>query len=114
MWKWLHHILEPHCEHCLDERETNRICQSCETLKSQLASANHREEQLLDRILELTNPEKPEPKQVEIAKESLKPRYTPFAVRRQMLEEEDRARAKVIAENKRQTQEILAKSQSVE
>lgn len=108
LFKWIHHILEPHCEHCLDERETNRICQSCETLKSQLTSANYREEQLLARILELTNPVKPEPRQIEVPQE-LKPRNVSWQVRRQMLEENDRAQAKVIAENRKQVSDIKAK-----
>lgn len=114
--KWLHHLLEPHCEHCREERETNRVCQSCETLKSQLATANHREQQLLVRILELTNPVKPEPRQIELPPEALKPKYTPWEVKRQMLEENDREKARVIAQNKKQTEEVLArnKSQSVE
>jgi len=85
-------LLNPHCEHCREEREESRVCPSCETLKSQLEAVNHEKNRLLDRLLtpivEAT-PAQPE-------REITKPINIPWNVRRQMLEREDRERAKLI------------------
>lgn len=89
---WLHRLFNPHCEHCREEREESRVCSSCETLKSQLESVNHEKNKLLDRLLEkpvleaTTQPER----------EITKPINIPWNVRRQMLEREDRERARLI------------------
>lgn len=106
MWTWLHHLLEPHCEACALERQDKRICQSCETLKSQLATANHEKQQLLNRILELTAPAQKESPRTEELPEQLKPRTIPWQVRKQMLEEEDRQKAVIL----RQQQEAAKKA----
>jgi hypothetical protein len=75
-------------------RKESRTCESCETLRSQLELVNYEKKQLLDRILE--RPEK------ETTKESnsvvLPPRNIPWNVRRQLLETEDRERAKLMRE----------------
>jgi hypothetical protein len=114
MWKWIHHLLEPHCEHCKQERdeakEENKLCLSCETLRSQLATANHREEQLLARILELTAKPAAEPAPRIIAPELLKPRAMPWRVKQQMLEEEDRNEARIIAEQRELRAKALAET----
>ena len=90
---WIHQLLNPHCEHCHDERESAKVCQSCETLKGQLENVNFEKDKLLARILERPNVET-----------STQPERTitvptgniPWAVRRQMLEREDRERAKLM------------------
>lgn len=117
MLKWIHHLLEPHCKDCREERELAReeskVCLSCETLKSQLATANHEKQQLLNRVLELTTPPKTEVKPTIITPEALKPRSVPWRVRQQMLEEEDRNLAKTLADRQRQVKEAELQQQNV-
>lgn len=71
--------------------QENKICASCETLKLQLEIANYEKQQLLNRLLAPPvteeRPVAPEPTTV------LRPRNVPWAVRRQMLEREDRIKA---------------------
>jgi hypothetical protein len=89
-----HEFFNPHCEHCKDERNESHVCQSCEILKSQLERLTFENSQLMNRILE-----KPT---IETTKEptmvTLPSRNVPWNVRRQMLEQEDREKAKLIRE----------------
>lgn len=73
------------------------ICKSCETLKLQLAIANDEKRALLDRILEKPVAE------ATLNTDDLKPivpRTLPWNARRQALEAEDRAAAKILKQNK--------------
>lgn len=76
----------------LQIRREARICESCEILKHQLEVVYYEKKALLDRLLE-----KPI---VETTKESnvvtLPSRDIPWNVRRQLLETEDRERAKLL------------------
>lgn len=119
MLKWLHHLMNPHCEHCLREErirheeerqrrledlqreEDSKVCESCETLKAQLAIANQEKGELLARLIE-----KPEPELEREAPQVTRPRSIPWAVRRQILEEEDRARARALKGAAQSTQEL--------
>jgi len=92
MINWIHHLFNPHCEHCREEREESRVCPSCETLKSQLESVNHEKNKLLDRLLTPPVVETV----VQPVREITAPVNIPWNVRRQMLEREDRERAKLI------------------
>jgi hypothetical protein len=93
----------------LQIRREARVCDSCETLKHQLEVANFEKKQLLDRLLE-----KPV---VEPAKEPTmvtKPLGIPWHVRRQILEQEDREKAKLLREApKPQSTEDLEKELDV-
>jgi len=92
--KWLHHLLNPHCPDCKEEREDSKVCESCETLKAQLALSNHEKERLLNRLLE-----KPNENQVTSTpdvKPLLPSSGIPWRVRRQALESEDREKAKLL------------------
>lgn len=82
----------------LDIRQTHRaekVCESCETLKSQLATANHEKAILLSRIME-----KPEPvveRTVAPTMQHVIPKAAmPWKVRQQMLEANDREKARAI------------------
>jgi hypothetical protein len=78
----------------LQIRKEARICESCETLKHQLEVVNYEKKQLLDRLLE-------KPAVVEQPKEPIaitKPSHLPWAIKRQMLEAEDRERARLLRE----------------
>jgi hypothetical protein len=95
MLKWLHHLFNPHCKDCLDERELGKICISCETLKTEVARLRSDNERLLDRLLEKPEPEverviAPEPR-------APLPRPTGWRVQRQILEQESRERARILS-----------------
>lgn len=111
MLNFIHKLLNPHCEHCAQERrekleaeklarleqreelKDNSICPSCETLQRQLEIKNHECEQLLAKLLR--EPEAPIA-QTAPAININKPRTVPWAVRRQMLEAEDRKKAQLL------------------
>jgi len=73
---------------------TDAPCETCEILRMQLAESNAERKDLLHRLLE--------PKQVEppsIPNEEhvpITPQFTPWRVKQQMLEAEDRAKAKLM------------------
>ena len=75
------------------EVKGNKVCESCETLKQQLEIANYEKKQLLNRMLE-----KPEPIPVEPLKEIMPPKSLPWRARRQILEAEDREKARAMRE----------------
>lgn len=100
MWKWIHHILEPHCPECKAELEDSRICQSCETLKHQLEVMSYTQRELVKTITEISKPEVPVSNEVRDY-EPIKPRTVPWQVKRQLLEEEDRVKARIISENEK-------------
>lgn len=107
----LHRFLNPNCDHCvhLDELEFERKresthCQSCDTLRQMLDTANREKERLLDLIIEKN---KPEPRYE--GSEVLNPIRTaqlPWRARQAMLEAEDRKKAQVLREH----QELLKNS----
>lgn len=94
--KWFHHLFNPHCPDCV---EADR-CESCEVFRQLLESERHEKNKLIDQIIELTKPE-----QVIEVKKSVDDKIPinanmTWKVRRQILEQEDRTRAKVLAEQK--------------
>ena len=100
MLNFIHRLLNPHCEHCAQERrekreelKDNKVCASCETLQRQLEIKNHECEQLLDKLLK--EPEAPVTQSAPPISQ-VKPRTVPWAVRRQMLEAEDRKKAELL------------------
>jgi hypothetical protein len=95
MFKWIHHLLNPHCEHCTTEKENAKQCASCDTLRSQLASKTHECEVLLDRLLNPKVPETSNTGPVEVTRPN-PTRNTTWGVRRQMLEEQDRKAAQLM------------------
>jgi len=93
MSNWIHRLLNPHCPHCAEEYERDMVCPSCEILKQQLDVANLEIRRLLDKILE-----KPQPESIKPPPEITPPRNVPWSVRRQMLEAEDREKARLMRE----------------
>lgn len=94
MIHWLHHLFNPHCPECRDEK----ICQSCETLTLQLSIANAEKKQLLESILSFSRPAEIVTKEVKL--EDIKPKAVTWAVRKQMLESEDRKTAELMTKRK--------------
>lgn len=90
MSNWFHRFFYPHCVHCANEN----ICESCETLREQLARANEEKKQLLETILESVKPKVEVPVQTEVKLEQ--PRQMPWRVKREMLEAEDRQKAMLL------------------
>ena len=95
MFQWLHHLLNPHCEHCLLIEQEKRICLSCETLRTQLAEANYEKKQLLNRLLSQPLATEQVTKQslgfeVESESKPLPSKRLPWPAQRARLEEEDR------------------------
>ena len=96
MIRWIHHLLEPHCPHCREEEQDKSICQSCEPLKHQLEIANYEKKQMMETILRMSNPQSMLPIAKAEIPEQIKSRTIPWVVRRQMLEAEDRERARLM------------------
>jgi len=94
MTNWFHRLFNPHCPHCLDEMKESKVCASCETLKEQLESITHEKNKLLDRLLAPPVVETV----VQPVREVTKPVNVPWTVRRQMLEKEDREKARLMRE----------------
>ena len=92
MTNWFHKLFNPHCPSCYENDKDNKVCQSCETLKIMLEQSNYEKKQLLDKLL---NPIQSE-KSVPVEYEPIQPKNIPWAVRRQMLEAEDRIKAKLM------------------
>lgn len=92
MIKWLHHLLQPHCEHCIELAREARVCNSCESLKLYIARLELEKDRLLNEVLH-----KPEPIAAveETELKPILPRYVPFRVRQQELEANDRKKAQL-------------------
>lgn len=98
MFGWIRELLEIRYE--FRERRTrlknevrheHKLCQSCETLKQQLEIANYEKQQILTKLLKEPTPEPTTPP-VEITR----PRALPWNIRRQLMEREDRERARLL------------------
>jgi len=77
------------------EYKAPRVCESCETLKISVDSLRQDNHRLLSRLLEQPNiPNEPATDNIT----PIKPRHTPWKVRQQMLEENDRHKAKLMRE----------------
>jgi len=69
-------------------------CESCEILREQLHKSDAERQNLLHRLLDK---DKPEPPQVSTEEfQPVTPQFTPWRVRQQMLEAEDRQKAKLM------------------
>jgi len=108
MLRWIHQLMNPHCEEC----KADKICISCETLREQLSIANYERSQLVNQIIRLTTPATETKSEIEQEFKPIKPKPIPWNVKRQMLEEEDRKLAQVI---KSKDEEIkIAKTMTTE
>ena len=80
-------------------------CETCEVLRLQLDESNRERRELLHRLLDKDKPEPP----ASVPTEELKPitpQYTPWRVRRQMLESEDRKTAQLMQDKKKEIEEL--------
>jgi hypothetical protein len=118
--KWIHRLLNPHCEHCaaerkeqielerlarIDEREEikdSTHCESCDTLRRQLEIRNHEYDLLLNRLLAKPEPVVEDKTPVEVSR----PRNIPWRVRQQELEAADRERARLLKDAPKPVSEL--------
>lgn len=79
----------------LKKEYKTKVCESCETLKIQVEQLRYDNERLVNRVLE-----KPEPiREPSLPSGDMKPignKFTSWRMRQQMLEAEDRQRAKIL------------------
>src|SRR5687767_6423356 len=94
MTNFFHRLFNPHCSHCADELRDNKVCNSCEVLKTQLEAANYQINQLTQAWI---NKDKIviSPPSTEVLK-LIMPRHVPWRVRQQELEAEDRKAAELM------------------
>jgi len=79
-------------------------CESCEILREQLHKSDAERRDLLHRLLE---PAKAEPPSVQSEEHvPITPQFTPWRVRQQLLEQEDRVKAKLMKERAREVDEL--------
>lgn len=102
MFAWLRELLEIRAEFqsrkleivSAERQDLLEVCNSCETLKSQLEIANYEKKVLLDKLLQ----EPTIPLVSEAPVEISRPKTLPWRVKRQLLEQEDRERARLMRE----------------
>ena len=100
---WIHHLFQPHCEQCKNDSEEREVCKSCEILKQQLEIANFEKSQLLNMITSKPAPEE----RAEINYDKVKPKMITWRVRQQMLEAEDRERARILREQRKSDDKVI-------
>lgn len=98
MFRWLREFLEIVHESRqrkleLIQESNEKKCESCEILKVELQRVNIEKERLLNRLLE-----KPIDPPVNNPVDITPPRQIPWAVRKQMLQAEDREKARLMRE----------------
>ena len=69
-------------------------CESCEILRERLLQSDAERKELLHRLLDKDTPEPPPAKEEDLV--PIKPQFTPWRVRQQMLEAEDRKKAQLM------------------
>lgn len=114
MSNWLHRLFNPHCPQCLADKleDVNPVV---EELKTELTSLRYDRDRLLKHILEggqsvrinANIPNNVQAEESEPIRIGNKP--MPFAVRRAMLEAEDRAKAAKLAEFSKNQEEAINK-----
>ena len=99
MFSWLRELLDIRYEH--QERKTNlrnatiknnEICDSCETLKTQLEIAHATNRRLMDKLLE----PKEKMEVIQGPPQIIPPKTIPWRQKQQMLEAEDREKARAL------------------
>jgi len=99
MINWLHKWWNPHCPDCREQEHEDKICASCETLKTENARLSSENLRLIEVLLRKSGT----PEEITTT-EPIRPlpvtnKHVPWNVRRQMLEAEDKAKAKLVANN---------------
>lgn len=92
MSNFFHRLFNPHCPECRDELRESKVSEVEEALKRENARMQEMIDRLFDRLLE-----KPEVVVDERKPAStVKPSHIPWRIRQQMLENEDREKARLL------------------
>ncbi len=87
----------------IQEIQDSNICQSCQSLRLEIARLHDLNNKLVDDILQKPVDETKTQPMIELGPK--KGTKIPWAVRRQMLEQEDRAQARIIRDKQKEMQE---------
>jgi len=87
--KWIHRLFNPHCTHCIEERE----CGTCKTLQAQLDFVQTQNKVLLERLMPTSIGEIPSELKIP---EPINKLPVPWHVKRRILEEQDRHEAQLL------------------
>jgi hypothetical protein len=79
-------------------------CQTCEVLRQALDESNRERRELLNRLLTKDQVEPPSTTKEELT--PIKPQFTPWRVRQEMLEAEDRQKARIMKEKEKEIDEL--------
>jgi hypothetical protein len=79
-------------------------CLTCEVLRDQLDKSEGERRELLTRLLEKDKPE-PSPVQT-VEPKAIQPQFIPWRVKQQMLEAEDRQRAKLVKDKAKEIEDL--------
>jgi hypothetical protein len=109
MIKWLHHLFNPHCPECKEEKELH--CKSCEVLQIQLERTQSQLNQILQMMIQ---PRVTETVPVEEIQPIRQSRYVPFSVKKQMLEAESRKQAELMKEKIKEVEESVGLKDAAE
>jgi len=93
--KWFHRLRNPHCPDCIAEDEDNKVCLSCDTLRTELAAVRRHNEQLMETLIEQFGPRQISQEQVEV-KIPIDPKTLSWRARRQILEANDKREAEIL------------------
>ena len=93
--QWIHHLLDPHCPHCLETAREKSICPNCEVLRQQLEIANYEKRQLTDTIVAMVLPKVADIPIVQSEQKPIRPRTIPWRVKQQELEANSRDLARI-------------------
>ena len=101
--EFFHHLFNPHCPIC----EIKPTCLACEARQLEINSLNRRLDSVLEHVFQPPSamPQINVPQQEEEDTKPVQPRIVPWHVRKKMLEEQDRAEARVIAEQQKEVEE---------
>ena len=103
-----HRWLNPHCEYC-------NHCPNCEVLRSLLDTETFEKNKLLQQLLNAYKPSVDQPIIREAKPEEvIRRKHIPWAVKRQMLENEDRNRMQLIHEQERIAKDISSQSGGIQ
>ena len=80
-------------------------CDTCEILRETLAKSESERRELLHRLLDRDKPDST-PLVVQEEPQAIKPQFTPWRVRQQMLEQEDHKKAQLMKEKEKEIAEL--------
>jgi hypothetical protein len=81
-----------------------RRCEACEILREQLTKSERERSELLHRLLDKDKSEPPPATQEEY--KPITPQFTPWRVKQQMLEAEDRKKAQLMRDKAKEIEEL--------